>query len=62
MIEAGRASVIVAINPIFIALLAAYLFKERLTVVKIIGIILSVGGAINVISRGQVFKILHAGF
>jgi drug/metabolite transporter (DMT)-like permease len=31
LIEAGRASVIVAQNPIYIALLSAYFFKERLT-------------------------------
>jgi len=61
MIEAGRASVIIANNPIFIALLSAYFFKERLNLVKVIGIIISVAGAIVVVSRGQVFEILQGG-
>jgi len=61
MIEAGRASVIIANNPIFIALFSAYFFKERLNLVKVIGIIISVGGAIIVISRGQVFEVLQGG-
>ena len=61
MIEAGRASVIIANNPIFIALFSAYFFKERLNLVKVTGIIISVGGAIIVISRGQVFEVLQGG-
>ena len=61
MVEAGRASVIIANNPIFIALLSAYFFKERLNLVKVIGIIISVGGAIVVISRGRVFEIFQGG-
>ncbi len=61
MIEAGRASVIIANNPIFIALFSAYFFKEHLNLVKVIGIIISVGGAIIVISRGKVFEVLQSG-
>jgi drug/metabolite transporter (DMT)-like permease len=61
IIEAGRASVIIANNPIIIALFSAYFFKERLNLVKIIGIIISVGGAIVVISRGRVFEVLQGG-
>ena len=61
MIEAGRASVIIANNPVFIALFSAYFFKERLNLVKVIGIIISVTGAIVVISRGQIFEILQGG-
>ena len=61
MIEAGRASVIIANNPIFIALLSAYFFKERLNLVKVSGIIISVGGALIVISRGKVFEIFQGG-
>ena len=53
-IEAGRASVIVANNPIAIALLSAYFFKERLTPLKIVGILLSISGAIVVITKGEV--------
>jgi drug/metabolite transporter (DMT)-like permease len=61
IIEAGRASVIIANNPIIIALFSAYFFKERLNLVKVIGIIISVGGAIVVISRGRVFEVFQGG-
>jgi drug/metabolite transporter (DMT)-like permease len=58
IIHAGRAAVIVANNPIFIALLSAYFFREKLGLVKISGIIISVIGAIIVISRGNITEIL----
>jgi drug/metabolite transporter (DMT)-like permease len=57
-IEAGRASVIVANNPILIALLSAYFFKEKLTPLKILGIIISISGAIIVITKGNIIEIL----
>ena len=53
LVEAGRAAVITANNPIFIALFAALFFKERLTWVKIAGILFSVAGAVIVISKGS---------
>jgi drug/metabolite transporter (DMT)-like permease len=52
-IEAGRASLIIAINPIIISLLSALLFKERLNWIKGTGICLSVTGAMVVISHGR---------
>lgn len=52
-VPAGRAAVIVASNPIFITLLAAFFFKEKLTKRKCIGIILSVSGAITAISKAD---------
>ncbi len=61
LIEAGRASVIIASNPIFIALFSAYFFKERLNPIKVIGIMISVGGAIVVISRGRLLEALQGG-
>ncbi len=57
-VEAGRAAVIVATNPIIIALLAALLFKESLGIFKIMGIVLSVTGAILAITRGYPFHLL----
>jgi len=61
-VPVGRASVIVASNPVFISLFASLLFKgERLTLVKIIGIVLSVSGAVYVISRGNPADILQGG-
>lgn len=53
LIEAGRASIIIANNPIFIALMAAVFFRERLNFLKIAGILISVSGAVTVITRGD---------
>ena len=58
IIHAGRAAVIIACNPVFIALFASYLFKERLTLLKFVGIVISVAGAIVVISRGNPIEIM----
>ena len=58
IIHAGRASVIIASNPVFIALFASYFFKEKLTLIKFAGIIISVTGAIVVISRGSPLEIM----
>lgn len=61
-IEAGRAAVIIANNPIFIALFSALLFKERLSRLQIMGILLSVTGAVIVVSRGHVLDVFQRGF
>jgi len=61
LIEAGRAAVIIANNPILIALFSALLFKERLTLIKTIGILLSVTGAVLAISRGNPASLLQGG-
>jgi drug/metabolite transporter (DMT)-like permease len=61
IIEAGRASMIIANNPIFIALCSAYFFKERLTPVRLAGILLSITGAVIVISRGHFASLLQGG-
>lgn len=53
LIEAGRASLIIANNPIFISLFSALLFKEKLNAVRAAGILTSVLGAVIVISRGR---------
>jgi drug/metabolite transporter (DMT)-like permease len=53
LIEAGRASIIVATNPIFIALMSAVFFRERLNLLKLAGILVSVTGAVTVITRGE---------
>ncbi|MBI9082826.1 MAG: DMT family transporter [Desulfobacterales bacterium] len=58
LIEAGRASLIIACNPIFISLLSALLFKEKLNAVRISGILVSVSGAIVVITRGRLSALL----
>lgn len=60
-VEASRASVIVANNPIFIALFSAIFFHEKLTPLKILGILLSVSGAMVVITRGHLLDIFQGG-
>jgi drug/metabolite transporter (DMT)-like permease len=59
LIEAGRASVIIANNPILIAFLSAYFFKEELTPLKMAGILISVTGAIIVITRGRMLELFE---
>ncbi len=62
LIEAGRAAVIIANNPVFIAIFSALLFKERLNWIRSTGILISVTGAIVVISRGHLQNIWAGGF
>ncbi|MFK5953771.1 MAG: EamA family transporter, partial [Desulfobacterium sp.] len=57
-IHAGRAALIIAMNPIVISLLSALLFKEKLNFIRGLGIILSVTGALVVISNGQLTGIV----
>jgi drug/metabolite transporter (DMT)-like permease len=53
LIEAGRAAIIIANNPICIALFSALLFRERLSPLRLAGILISIGGAVVVITRGD---------
>ncbi len=62
IVSAGRAAIIVATNPIFISLLSAHFFKEKLNWIKIAGILLSVIGAITVISNGSLFEMFQGSF
>ncbi|MEL7505539.1 MAG: DMT family transporter [Cyanobacteria bacterium J06554_6] len=52
-IEAGRASLIIALNPVAIAIGAALFLRERLSRQKIAGIVISLLGASWVITQGQ---------
>jgi drug/metabolite transporter (DMT)-like permease len=61
MIEAGRASLIIATCPIFITICSATFLKEKINPVKGLGIVLSVCGAIIVISKGNISRILEGG-
>lgn len=56
-IPAGRASLIVATNPVFIALLSAMIFRERLNTARVTGVFLCLTGAAIVISRGDLLAI-----
>jgi drug/metabolite transporter (DMT)-like permease len=61
LITAGRASLIIANNPVFIALFAALIFKDKLTWLKAAGILLSVTGALIVLSKGDLAVLLQGG-
>ncbi|MDY6790048.1 MAG: DMT family transporter [Thermodesulfobacteriota bacterium] len=61
LIDAGRASIIIANNPIFITIFAALIFREKLTLPKFIGVLISVTGAVIVISKGNLNAILSSG-
>ncbi len=53
-IHAGKAALIIANNPIIISLFSALFFKEELNIIKFIGILMSVTGALIVISNGHI--------
>jgi drug/metabolite transporter (DMT)-like permease len=61
LVDAGRASLIIANNPIAITVFSAIIFRERLTPLKAFGVLLSVTGALVVISKGSVTGILEGG-
>ena len=52
-VSAGRAGLIIALNPVGIALLSALFGGEPLRVVRTLGVLVSVAGAVLVISNGQ---------
>ena len=58
-VEAGRASMIIAVNPVVTAFLAMLFFRERFSVLRVMGMALSVIGALIVISRGNPAAYLH---
>ena len=58
-VEAGRAALIIALNPVAIALGAAFFFKDPLSRTKLLGIGLSLLGAAVVISDGDPLKLLR---
>lgn len=60
-IEAGRAALIVATCPAFIAIASSILLKERFSLTRAIGIPLSISGAIVVISKGHLSQLVTGG-
>jgi drug/metabolite transporter (DMT)-like permease len=61
LISAGRASLVIATSPVLIALFSAWLYTEKLSPVKIAGILLSMTGAMVVITKGSLAGILTEG-
>ena len=61
LISAGRASLIIANNPIFIAVFSFLFFAEKMTPLKVAGILISVSGAVIAISGGNPAALLSGG-
>ncbi len=59
-VPAARASLIVANNPLLIALGAALFLKEKLTPLKFLGILTSICGASIIISNGDIMAVLSS--
>ena len=59
--EASRGSLITSINPLLTALGAAIIFKEKFTLLRIVGFILCVIGGVLIISKGDVASLLNKG-
>jgi drug/metabolite transporter (DMT)-like permease len=58
LIDASQASIIVSLNPALISILSFLFFQEKLNPVKIFGILLSLLGALIVITKGQLNLLL----
>lgn len=61
-IEAGRASLIIALNPMAITIGAVLFFGERLSLLQCLGLFISLSGAFLVISNGDPTVLLSGGF
>jgi len=61
IIEASRASLIIATCPVFITIFSAIFLKEKINLIKGLGIIISVSGAIIVISKGNIEQMFRTG-
>lgn len=61
LIEASRAALIIALNPVAITLCSALVYREALPLSRMIGIALSVVGAMVVITKGHPLQILSGG-
>ncbi len=61
MIPAGRASLIIANNPVAIALVSALAYREPLGLRRSLGVLVSLLGAMVVISKGDLVSIFREG-
>ena len=59
--EAGRGSLITATNPLLTALGAAFIFKEKFTLIRLFGFLLCVAGAILIITKGDLSALVQDG-
>ncbi len=56
-VEASHGSLIVALNPVLVMLISAFLGKERINGIRILGVLLSLIGTAIVIARGDIFSV-----
>ena len=61
LIGAARAALIIALNPVAITLCSALIYREALPLSRLVGIPLSVIGALVVITRGHPLQIFSGG-
>lgn len=58
-ISAGRGALVVALNPVVVALAAWFLGQEKMTPVKLAGIFIALAGCLTVIGKGEPMALLH---
>lgn len=58
-IPAGRGALVVALNPVVVALAAWFAGQERMTRAKFAGIAIALAGCLTVIGNGDPFALLH---
>lgn len=58
-LPAGKAALVITLNPVMTLLIAAWLFKERLNTLIALGMGLAVVGAIVVLSHGKPLELFH---
>lgn len=58
-IPAGRGALVVALNPVVVALAAWFIGQERMTPVKLAGIAIALAGCLMVIGDGDPLALLH---
>lgn len=58
-LPAGKAALVITLNPVMTLLMAVWLFKERLNTIIAAGMLLAVVGAVVVLSHGKPLEILQ---
>jgi drug/metabolite transporter (DMT)-like permease len=58
-ITAGRGALVVALNPVVVALAAWFLGQERMTAAKVAGVAIALAGCLTVIGNGDPFALMH---
>lgn len=59
-IPASRGALLAALNPTMVMLMSAIFYKEKITIRKLVGILISLTGVVIVISRGRVTELLSS--